>query len=261
MRLGWAKMKLGKRLTQLVLQINRHYDHIWDCCCDHGLLGAALLKRCPNSVVHFVDIVPALIEKVTLDLTRYFPATAALPRWRTHCMDVRDLPLDSHSGSHLLIIAGVGGDLMSEFIAELVERYPHRSFDFLLCPVHHGYTLREQLMTLGARLQQEQLVEENRRIYELLNVQIHPPAVRGKEPKLPPLSLVGESIWQVDNDEQKMIAQRYLTQLQQHYQRKAQGGDVSAQKCWQAYQPINITCHGNFSDGNSSIGGEYESTQ
>ncbi|CAM2893300.1 tRNA (adenine(22)-N(1))-methyltransferase TrmK [Vibrio ordalii] len=241
MRLGWAKMKLGKRLTQLVQQINCHYDHIWDGCCDHGLLGAALLKRCPNSVMHFVDIVPALIEKVTLDLTRHFPATAALPRWYTHCLDVRDLPLDSYSGSHLVIIAGVGGDLMSEFIAALVERYPHLVLDFLLCPVHHGYTLREQLMTLGARLKQEQLVEENQRIYELLHLQINSSKAQDEIPKPSPLSLVGSAIWQVANDEQQMIAQRYLTQLQQHYQRKAQGGDVSAQKRWQAYQQVNIT--------------------
>lgn len=228
-------MKLGKRLTQLVQQVNRHYDHIWDCCCDHGLLGAALLKQHPSTTVHFVDIVPSLIEKVTLDLTRYFPATTNSPRWRTYCLDVRDLPLEVNAGSHLVIIAGVGGDLMTEFIAELAKRHPAITFDLLLCPVHHTYTLREQLIALNAELKCELLVEENQRIYELLHVQINPnsPAVHG-------LSCVGEALWHVTNEDQQKIAQRYLQQLQQHYQRKAQGGDAGAEQRWQAYQAVEI---------------------
>ncbi|MEF3021249.1 tRNA (adenine(22)-N(1))-methyltransferase TrmK [Vibrio mimicus] len=232
-------MKLGKRLTQLAQQVNRHYDHIWDCCCDHGLLGAALLKQHPSSTVHFVDIVPSLIEKVTLDLIRYFPATTDSPRWRTYCLDVRDLPLEANTGSHLVIIAGVGGDLMTEFIAELAKRHPATPLDLLLCPVHHTYTLREQLIALNAELKCELLVEENQRIYELLHVQIHPSSSAPSHP----LSLVGESLWQASGADQSKITQRYLQQLQQHYQRKAQGGDACAQQRWQAYQTINIAQH------------------
>lgn len=230
-------MKLGKRLTQLVQQVGEHYDHIWDCCCDHGLLGAALLKQHPTSTVHFVDIVPSLIEKVTLDLTHYFPVTTELPRWRTYCLDVRDLPLDANRGSHLLIIAGVGGDLMTEFITELAKRHPTTSFDLLLCPVHHTYTLRKQLIALNAELKNEQLVEENQRIYELLHVQINPLTQRKNQP----LSLVGKQLWQVATQEQQRIAQRYLQQLQLHYQRKSQGEDLSAHQRWHAYQNVNIT--------------------
>ncbi|MEF2522737.1 tRNA (adenine(22)-N(1))-methyltransferase TrmK [Vibrio mimicus] len=229
-------MKLGKRLTQLVQQVNRHYDHIWDCCCDHGLLGAALLKQHPSTTVHFVDIVPSLIEKVTLDLTRYFPATTNSPRWRTYCLDVRDLPLEVNAGSHLVIIAGVGGDLMTEFIAELAKRHPAITFDLLLCPVHHTYTLREQLIALNAELKCELLVEENQRIYELLHVQINP----SLSVPYHPISLVGELLWQTNGADQQQIAQRYLQQLQQHYQRKAQGGDACAEQRWQAYQAVEI---------------------
>lgn len=229
-------MKLGKRLTQLVQQVNRHYDHIWDCCCDHGLLGAALLKQHPSTTVHFVDIVPSLIEKVTIDLTHYFPVTTDTPRWRTYCLDVRDLPLEANAGSHLLIIAGVGGDLMTEFITELARRHPSMILDLLLCPVHHTYSLREQLIALNAELKSERLVEENQRIYELLHVQINPFSSAPSHP----LSLVGELLWQVSDVDQSKIAQRYLQQLQQHYQRKAQGGDAGAEKRWQAYQSVEI---------------------
>ncbi|ENM5735910.1 tRNA (adenine(22)-N(1))-methyltransferase TrmK [Vibrio mimicus] len=232
-------MKLGKRLTQLAQQVNRHYDHIWDCCCDHGLLGAALLKQHPSSTVHFVDIVPSLIEKVTLDLTRYFPATTNSPRWRTYCLDVRDLPLEENAGSHLVIIAGVGGDLMTEFITDLAKRHPATPLDLLLCPVHHTYTLREQLIALNAELKCELLVEENQRIYELLHVQIDPSLSAPSHP----LSLVGKSLWQASGADQSKITQRYLQQLQQHYQRKAQGGDAGAEQRWQAYQAVEIIQH------------------
>lgn len=229
-------MKLGKRLTRLVQQVNRHYDHIWDCCCDHGLLGAALLKQHPHSCVHFVDIVPQLMEKVTRDLTDFFPATSDLARWHTYCIDVRDLPLAAHAGSQLVIIAGVGGDLMSEFITELVKRHPTLSLDLLLCPVHHTYTLREQLINLGAELHSEHLLEENQRIYELLHVQIS----RASAAIEHPLSLTGKALWHTDNQVQQKIAQRYLQQLQHHYQRKAQGGDRAAELRRQAYQQVII---------------------
>lgn len=198
-------MKLGKRLTQLVQQVKRDYDHIWDCCCDHGLLGAALLKQYPSSTVHFVDIVPSLIEKVTLDLIRYFPATTDSPRWRTYCLDVRDLPLEANAGSHLVIIAGVGGDLMTEFIAELAKRHPSMTFDLLLCPVHHTYTLREQLIALNAELKSERLVEENQRIYELLHVQILPNSGLALTLSLWSVSRCGKSAAQINQRSRSVI--------------------------------------------------------
>lgn len=198
-------MKLGKRLTQLVQQVKRDYDHIWDCCCDHGLLGAALLKQHPSSTVHFVDIVPSLIDKVTLDLIRYFPATTDSPRWRTYCLDVRDLPLEANAGSHLVIIAGVGGDLMTEFIAELAKRHPSMTFDLLLCPVHHTYTLREQLIALNAELKSERLVEENQRIYELLHVQISPSSGLALTLSLWSVSCCGKSAAQINQRSRSVI--------------------------------------------------------
>ena len=31
------------------------YDHIWDCCCGHGLLGMTLLARHAAEHIHFVE--------------------------------------------------------------------------------------------------------------------------------------------------------------------------------------------------------------
>jgi len=47
--------------------VTGNYQHIWDTCCDHGMLGEALLvEQIANKVntrliVHFVDIVPSII--------------------------------------------------------------------------------------------------------------------------------------------------------------------------------------------------------
>ena len=38
-------LKLGNRLRQLERMIDQRYSQIWDCCCDHGLLGMSLLQR------------------------------------------------------------------------------------------------------------------------------------------------------------------------------------------------------------------------
>ncbi|HSC68256.1 MAG TPA: SAM-dependent methyltransferase, partial [Cellvibrio sp.] len=59
-----TNLKLGKRLQQIELMVTANYDHIWDCCCDHGLLGAALLARKAAPHIHFVDIVPELMRKL-----------------------------------------------------------------------------------------------------------------------------------------------------------------------------------------------------
>lgn len=46
------------------------YSHVWDCCCDHGFLGINLLARKAAPYIHFVDIVPELINPLTDQLNQ-----------------------------------------------------------------------------------------------------------------------------------------------------------------------------------------------
>ncbi len=49
-------MKLGNRLKQLYSKVTAEYEHIQECCCDHGLLGASFLERqAAMQTIHFVD--------------------------------------------------------------------------------------------------------------------------------------------------------------------------------------------------------------
>jgi tRNA (adenine22-N1)-methyltransferase len=197
-----------------------HYDHIWDCCCDHGLLGCALLAQQANgnipNHIHFVDIVPELMDELDKKLHRFYSDLA----WRTHCLDVAKLPLIEYKGKQLIVIAGVGGDLMIEFIESIYQQHKSMSIDFLLCPVHHQYALRQKLIDLDFSMKDEVLVEDNQRFYEVILVS----TTRNQMHKINP---VGNKIWQPESQKQAEIAEKYLHKTLNHYQRIHQGSHQS----------------------------------
>ncbi|WP_298722753.1 tRNA (adenine(22)-N(1))-methyltransferase TrmK [uncultured Oceanisphaera sp.] len=242
-------MKIGKRLQHIDAMVATGYTHIWDCCCDHGLLGASLLSRQAAPFIHFVDIVPELMGELETRLRRFYPAMAPHPSpsparslWQVHCIDVASLPLSRHEGRQLVIIAGVGGDLMVQLVRAIHEANPNADIDFLLCPVHHQFALRRQLIKLDFQLLEERLVEENRRCYELL-------LVSSKARDMPSrcrvpcrVSTVGEQIWQAHSPEQADIASRYLSKTLAHYQRMQRGLD-DVTPIIEAYQAVIIQAH------------------
>jgi tRNA (adenine22-N1)-methyltransferase len=206
-------LKLGKRLKQIESMVTAQYDHIWDCCCDHGLLGAALLAHNAAPNIHFVDIVPELMHQLENKLLQFYPKNAeSNSRWQMHCMDAKALPLQKFNGKHLVIIAGVGGDLMTDLVREIYQKNPASDIDFLLCPVHHQFTLRQQLIQLDCSLLNEILIVENRRFYEILLVSTEPKPLAKINP-------IGSLIWQSTTPEQTKIASDYLKKTLDHYKR------------------------------------------
>jgi tRNA (adenine22-N1)-methyltransferase len=212
------KIKLGKRLKQIESMVTEPYDHIWDCCCDHGLLGAALLSRQAAPHIHFVDIVPDLMRELENKLQHFYPEQSkpeSNAQWQVHCMDVTALPLQEFSGKHLVIIAGVGGDLMTELVKSIYQKNPTLDIDFLLCPVHHQFTLRQQLIELDFGLKAEVLIVEKQRFYEILLVS----TIKDIRNKHASISTAGSLIWQSSTPEQSKIATDYLTKTLGHYKR------------------------------------------
>jgi tRNA (adenine22-N1)-methyltransferase len=199
------------------------YSHIWDCCCDHGFLGASLLEDHPKAVVHFVDIVPELIQSVESNLNRICPGA----QWQTHCLDASKLPLAENPGNHLVIIAGVGGDLTAEILEFICTRNPTLKVDFLLCPVHHHFDLRQKLIQLNLGLKDEALVKENHRFYEVFLVTTEPENNRK-------VTDVGKAIWHHE------CAEVYLEQTLNHYQRVQQGQKRNVQLIIDAYKKVKI---------------------
>ena len=116
-----SPLKLGKRLQYIDSMVTATYDHIWDCCCDHGLLGGALLSRQAATTIHFVDVVPELMSQLEHKLARFYPKNSTPTfnsQWQIHCMDVSVLPVHKFNGKHLIIIAGVGSNSTVQHIIE-----------------------------------------------------------------------------------------------------------------------------------------------
>ncbi|MCG9722526.1 tRNA (adenine(22)-N(1))-methyltransferase TrmK [Shewanella sp. Isolate7] len=208
-------MKLSQRLSHLQAMVDGPYQHIWDCCCDHGLLGAALLRQEAATNVHFVDIIPGIMQSLQGKLERFFPPAAGASRWQVHCIDVAKLPLADYPSEtpQLVIIAGVGGELTGELVSAIQQRADTlgQEIEFLLCPVHHTYQLRERLDTLGLRYFDERLISENKRCYELLHVARH-----GKQP----ITAIGDSLWSQAPIETQVA---YLRRLLKHYHQVIRG--------------------------------------
>jgi tRNA (adenine22-N1)-methyltransferase len=222
-------LKLSKRLQQIEHMVTADYSHIWDCCCDHGFLGAALLSRQAANTVHFVDIVPQLIAELNSKLYQHYPDSS----WQTHCLDVANLPLADYEGTHLVIIAGVGGDLMIKFVKAIYQQYPRLHINFLLCPVHHHFALRRSLIELEFSLQHEVLVEDNQRFYEIILVSSAADSTRK-------ISEVGDKIWHAKSVQLAEIAANYLHNTLNHYQRIQHGNNANVQHIIDAYRSVKL---------------------
>lgn len=216
--------------------VDAGYGHIWDCCCDHGLLGAALLARQAAPRIHFVDRVPELMHELENKLTRFYPPESTMmsgTQWQTHCIDVATLPIAQFKGRHLVIIAGVGGDLMTELVSAIYQQHPTTEMDFLLCPVHHHFTLRQQLIHFNFSLKNEVLIAEKQRFYEVLFVS----TINNPQAAISP---VGSLIWQGSTSGQTKIAADYLKKTLDHYTRVQLSRHAEVQHIINAYNAVIV---------------------
>lgn len=241
------KIKLGIRLEQLRLMVTSNYDHIWDCCCDHGLLGMALLQQTQltqsqheiqKTEIHFVDVVQSLIDQVKTKLQQHpvndYDRQRGESRWHTECKDVATIKLKKGQ-TNLLIIAGIGGEKTIELLTEIFSNNKQCDFELLLCPVHQNYNLREFLIQQGYGLRKEKIVKENNRFYELLNV---------SKSSHKALSLVGSEQWNYSRENDKC----YLARMIQHFQRMANDPKKKVNHILTAYlnlqADLQINTHG-----------------
>ncbi|WP_413702096.1 tRNA (adenine(22)-N(1))-methyltransferase [Psychromonas sp. KJ10-10] len=223
------KVKLGKRLQSIEKMVDGEYDHIWDCCCDHGLLGFQLLENNKAKHLHFVDVVAPLMHEIENKLQRFYQGES---KWSVHCLDVAKLPLAQYQNDkHLIIIAGVGGELLTHFLSALLPATSKMNVQFLLSPVHHNYQLRAFLQQHKCHLLDEKIVAENKRFYEL--IYIESPILKLTSTNHS-VSLVGDKMWDFENP----MHQTYLQQTIEHYQRMSKNPDVGVSNIIKAYQDL-----------------------
>jgi tRNA (adenine22-N1)-methyltransferase len=198
-------VKLGGRLSQLGNMLQQQYAIIWDCCCDHGLLGMSLLQRKQADKVVFVDILKPQMALLESELQQRFPKSDY--DWQVVCQDLREVRLPPIK-PQLFVIAGVGGNKTIEFINSLCAGMPELPFDLLLCSVHGNYAMRKALMNQGFYLRQEQIILENKRFYEAIYVTKN----AGEA-----IVATGSDMW----DFRQAHHQAYLQRTLQHYRKKA----------------------------------------
>lgn len=198
-------LRPGSRLSLLENMLVESYRMVWDCCCDHGLLGMSLLKRSRASEVIFVDVLEEQMKKLEATLRQNYPVDEY--RWHVRCADVKNIVVPNRD-SQLFIIAGVGARQTVEFINSLSLSAPHVSFDLLICSVHGNYAVRNALINNGYKLKGEQIIFENNRFYEGIYVS------KGASEEI---ANTGSAMWDWSNSNH----QQYWRRIVGHYRQKA----------------------------------------
>ena len=222
--------KISQRLQQINNMVTDHYQHIWDCCCDHGYLGLTLLERQAAQTIHFVDIEADILNQLHDVLLKRYPLQEQRGCWQVHCADVSALPIakvcnNPQTDNHLIIIAGVGGELTIDLMTEISNKFTQFNLEFLLCPVHHNFKVREYLRKNKFGLIDEKLVIENKRGYEILHVAQH--AVQE-------ITTVGCAMW----DFSLTTHVTYLHKTILHYQRLQKNPQQDVQHIIKQYQKL-----------------------
>ncbi|MBB1385311.1 tRNA (adenine(22)-N(1))-methyltransferase TrmK [Pseudoalteromonas sp. SG45-5] len=223
-------MKLSKRLAAIDALITEPEDIIWDCCCDHGYLGLALLKRNAANKVVFVDIVATLMNDLEAQLSsinKLQKTGDKNSQWQVLCQDVGKIEI-AQSKSQVVVIAGVGGELLLRLIQQITVNNLSEHLNnvrFILCPVHHTYKLRVGLKQLGLGLISEQIIYDNKRFYEVIEVSFN----TNNE-----ISNTGNEMWDFTSAEHAM----YQRQLINHYNKMLNKDALYYQKVIKNYQEL-----------------------
>ena len=214
--------KLGVRLSQLDSMVDQQYAIIWDCCCDHGLLGISLLQRQQAQKLVFVDVLQPQMALLEQQLQQRFPRQSY--NWQVICRDLNQVVLPAVD-NQLFIIAGVGGNKTIEFIDRLCADMALVPFDLLLCSVHGNYAVRQALIRQGFSLRQEQIVFENKRFYEAIYVTKTPGQA---------IAATGSTMWNLDSAQHR----DYLHKTLQHYRKKAAANPAEFAAVVQDYERL-----------------------
>lgn len=148
------------------------YGAAWDLGADHGLLADAIERDGLCGRVHAVDRVPELCDRMA---TRY-------PALDVACLDLHRVVFNPVLGRTLVVVAGLGGDTVADAVERVLARHSGWPLDFLLCPVRQCWALRERLAALPLEVQEEALVCERGRIYEVMRLRVAASPRRHRQP-------------------------------------------------------------------------------
>jgi tRNA (adenine22-N1)-methyltransferase len=211
-------LMIGARLQTiadivLAQQASKHYDAVWDCCCDHGYLGMYLLNEKLTAKLYFVDQVPHITQQLSAKLAAYTDE-----QYTVYCADVAQLTLNPKQ-RHLLILAGISAKNIIGIMKDFQQRYSHVALDFILCPTNAIYNLRSYLHQRknDISLVSECFIAEKKHHYEIMHV--------STQSLGQPVSLTGTQ-WKQENT----VHREYLDKIIKHFERESQDNERSRAK-------------------------------
>lgn len=224
---GTPLRQLGERLKHLYQWANaRHYDHIWDLCCDHGRLGLHLYTNNsgshadtakPDTHIHLVDQVPTITDR----LKKHY-CNKAHSHLHIHCLDAAKLALTPRQlkQKHLFVIAGVGGETAAKIAAGLLAHNAplfaraNPSIEFIFSPNNQAFELRRFLQERHFHVIAEAFISEKGWHHEHIHVELCPAESHGASALI---DAIGDDIWAPMTPQKR----QYLTKQQNHYARCA----------------------------------------
>lgn len=222
-------MQLGKRLSAIAERVKQSstYNQVWDCCCDHGYLGAHFLEyyasiNRSDICVNFVDQVPHITQQLNAKLKHL-----NYSNYEVHTLKAERLSLGD-SDQHCLIIAGVTTTGTLKILQGILDNHLTQSLDVILCPTRGQFDLRQYLILKEAHLIHEEHIIENKRHYEIIHVQFNTSLSSKKKQTV---SDIGE-FWQSGNEAHLS----YLNSKLRHYKKeKFEKTKLGSTKAWKRY--------------------------
>ncbi|MBD64715.1 MAG: hypothetical protein CME62_05885 [Halobacteriovoraceae bacterium] len=196
-------VKASTRLNRISkLSTQKQYQHIYDLCCDHGLLGLLLHEAHPQAHIHFIDIKKHIINELEQKLDKSkFDFNFTLK-----ARDICGLDIFDHS---LVCLAGVGANLIIKFLEKSMNL--NQQFDLIICCNQHIHKLRKFLFDHQFKVYCEEVLLCQNQFYEIISLGPH----ADKE-----ISLISSGISLCNNQHLE-----YVSQQQNYFATKAHHTD------------------------------------
>lgn len=152
-------IRLDQRLTLIASLVD--YGTVADVGCDHGKLGYYLIGTDRASKVIATDISAPSLEKAR-ELAKENGVAELMP---TRLGD--GLECVASREADTVIIAGLGGDVISDIVARATKEGKEFSH-FLLSPNTHPEKVRRQLINSGHTVVYDETVECNGKLYTVI---------------------------------------------------------------------------------------------
>ena len=143
--------KLSKRMMTIASLAN---DDIptYDLCCDHGLIGIAVMELKKSRELHLIDRVPQIIQTLEANILKYAQGKPIIAR----CLDANQIKVPSTRAN--IIIAGVGAKKITSILRSIYPGgiMPHK---LILNPCASSKSLEKYLENLGWKITSHQVTE------------------------------------------------------------------------------------------------------